>query len=231
MNDRNTPRPSRVPRPITQRQLEEMALRYVARYATSTAKLRDYLQRKLRERGWAEDTDADVETLISRYAGLGYVDDKSFAITRSESLLRRGYGTRRVSQSLHHAGIGSDLQDSIRPTDHAQRQAVLALAKRRRFGPFASAPVPPEKHEKQLAAMLRAGHRMEHVRAVLNAGSVAAAEAWVEEAWDKADGDAEGGHWGLGAGHGADDDAFDYDSGPDSGPDPDPAFENEPWSD
>lgn len=201
MDDRSTPRPSRTQRPITQRQLEDMALRYVARYATSTAKLRDYLKRKLRERGWSEDSEADVEALVLRHASLGHVDDKSFAKIRSDSLLRRGYGARRVAQSLSHAGIGTELQDSIRPSDHAQRQAVVALAKRRRFGPFASEAVSPEKREKHMAAMLRAGHRMDHVRQVLNAPDAAAAAEWAAEAWDAghaeddADMHADGAEW------------------------------------
>ena len=53
--DRNSPdrrRPSRErkpPRPLDAARLNEMALAYVARFATSAGKLSDYLRRKLRE--------------------------------------------------------------------------------------------------------------------------------------------------------------------------------------
>ncbi|MFK4872313.1 hypothetical protein ACI3K3_09880, partial [Novosphingobium sp. ZW T3_23] len=73
----------RNPQPLTEQRLEELALAYVARFATTQGKLRDYLQRKLRERGWvgAEDGEADgrdapdLDRLIGRYVELGYVDD------------------------------------------------------------------------------------------------------------------------------------------------------------
>ncbi|HYZ48955.1 MAG TPA: RecX family transcriptional regulator, partial [Sphingomonas sp.] len=39
--------------PLDAPALERFALRYVERYATTRARLADYLSRKLRERGWA----------------------------------------------------------------------------------------------------------------------------------------------------------------------------------
>ena len=42
----------RAPKPLDAPRLEELALAYVARFATSAAKLETYLRRKLRERGW-----------------------------------------------------------------------------------------------------------------------------------------------------------------------------------
>jgi regulatory protein len=45
-------RPRRALPPLDQAALQELALRYVGKYATTRAKLRAYLGRKLRERGW-----------------------------------------------------------------------------------------------------------------------------------------------------------------------------------
>src|SRR5690606_22662366 len=42
----------RAPKPLDAARLDELALTYVARFATSAAKLERYLKRKLRERGW-----------------------------------------------------------------------------------------------------------------------------------------------------------------------------------
>ncbi len=170
------------PQPLTEARLEELALAYVARFATTQGKLRDYLQRKLRERGWGEEQAPDLGRLIVRYVELGYVDDAGWARMKAGSLLRRGYGARRVGEALGHAGLDEDLREEVRPDEAAERGAALVLARRRRFGPFAvEAPDRPTR-EKQMAAMLRAGHRMEVARRILEADDVESAEQWVESA-------------------------------------------------
>ena len=55
MNAMPKARSGRKPRPkppLDEARLQEMALAYVARFATSAARLEAYLARKLRERGW-----------------------------------------------------------------------------------------------------------------------------------------------------------------------------------
>lgn len=168
--------------PLTPLRLEELALAYVARFATTQAKLRDYLQRKLRERGWENEGPPPVEALVSRYVELGYVDDAAWARMKAGSLLRRGYGARRVGEALHVAGVDADMQDDVRPDELEQRRAALVLARRRRFGPFAvQAPDRPTR-EKQVAAMMRAGHRLDIARQIVDAHDPDAAEEWVESA-------------------------------------------------
>ncbi len=174
-------RPRRTPTPLDPRQLEEIALAYVARFATSRTKLEGYLARKLRERGWADEAAAPVEAIAARMVAAGYVDDGAYARAKGGSLLRRGYGARRISQALQAAGIGAELREAARPGEAAERHAALALAAKRRLGPFSRAVPEREQREKQLAAMLRAGHRADHARAVLSAADAAAAEAWACE--------------------------------------------------
>ena len=159
-----------------------MALAYVARYATSSAKLSRHLTRKIRERGWVEDEpEPDISTLVERYVELGYIDDEAFATSRCESLLRRGYGARRVGQALSQAGIGEDIRDSLQPQEARQRQAALIMAQKRRFGPFGGEPPDRAQREKQIAAMLRAGHGFEEARRLVDAPSEDAAENWARE--------------------------------------------------
>lgn len=165
-----------------------MALAYVARFATSAGKLRQYLRRKLRERGWVEDTpEPDVDTLVARYVEKGYVDDEGFARAKSAGLLSRGYGARRIEQDLSAAGIGERLRVRFAPGEHARREAVAALARKRRFGPFAKEDVRqdaawPRRREKQLAAMIRAGHDFDHARRAIDAPDPEALDEWVDEA-------------------------------------------------
>ena len=60
----------------------------------------------------------------------------------------------------------------------AELRAALALAKKRRFGPFGNELPDRTVREKQLAAMLRAGHPLDLARALLAAASVEDAEDW-----------------------------------------------------
>ena len=94
--------------PLDQERLRELALVYVARFATSRGKLASYLDRKVRERGWAGDRPADPDGVVEQLAELGYVDDAAFALSKSRSLTARGYGVRRVEQALRSAGIGDE---------------------------------------------------------------------------------------------------------------------------
>jgi len=170
--------------PLNSAKLEELALAYVARFAVTEAKLAAYLARKLRERGWAEEEPREppVAALVERFAAQGYVDDAAWAKARSGSLLRRGYGARRVTEALGAAGIAADLRESLRPGEAAARQAGLALARKRRFGPFGIARPDKAGREKQIAAMLRAGHRLDTARELIDAESVEAAEEWAGSA-------------------------------------------------
>ena len=72
------------------------------------------------------------------------------------------------------------LREDVRAGDGEARRAAVALAARRRLGPW-GAPVERETRQKQLAAMLRAGHGFEAARAVIDAPTIAAAEEWAAE--------------------------------------------------
>lgn len=162
---------SRRPRPpLDAAKLEEMALAYVGRFATTRAKLRSYLGRKLRERGWDAPGAPDVEALIERYSRAGLIDDAAFALAKSQSLARRGYGRRRLTASLAAAGVEED--DRTGANDHADAEAAasaLRFAERRRIGPFAIGPADDRRiREKAIAAMVRAGHPLGLALTIVN---------------------------------------------------------------
>lgn len=168
--------------PLDRAKLEDLALGYVARFATSGARLEAYLQRKLRQRGVTECAEPiDIGAIVERLVALGYVDDEAFAAARAGGLLRRGYGARRVEEELRGAGIEAQLREQMAPDEAGARQAALALARRRRFGPFAPGPLDHAACEKQLAAMVRAGHSFDLARELLKAPDSQAAESWARE--------------------------------------------------
>jgi regulatory protein len=175
----------RAPKPLDSARLGDLALAYVARFSTTAAKLERYLRRKLRERGWDGEGEPQVGALVERYVELGYIDDEAFARARSGSLMRRGFGERRVRQALGEAGVAEELRERVRPGVGEARRAVLALARRRRFGPFGAAGLDKALREKQIAAMLRAGHPLDSARQIVDAANPAEAEQWAAEAADE----------------------------------------------
>jgi regulatory protein len=145
--------------PLDGERLRAVALTYVGRYATSCARLAAYLERKIAQRGWSDDTTPPVASIIAQFAELGYVDDEAFAKTRSESLLRRGYGPNRLKISLRVSGIGTDIIDQATDIDPENiLAAALVFARRKRIGPYAKNAISPDIRQKMIASMLRAGH-------------------------------------------------------------------------
>ncbi len=180
---------AREPRPIDAAQLQELALGYAARYATTTAKLRRYLQRKLRERLWTPEQPADIDALLDRIAALGYVDDRAFAAAKLRDMRGRGFGLARVRGALSAAGVArEDVAAALAPDDDADGPdsafaPAIAFARRRRFGPFARPDTvsDPARRNRELAAMARAGHGFDVARQVLAAPDEASAMALLEE--------------------------------------------------
>ncbi len=159
----------RTPTPLNESRLNELALRYVGRFSTTRAKLRSYLARKIRERGWDGAREPDLARIADRFAEQGYVDDAAYALAKSEALTGRGYGKRRVLEQLRAAGVAEE--DGAAAREHAQAEAVAAalrFAKRRRLGPFAASTISdPKEREKALGAMIRAGHGFGLARAII----------------------------------------------------------------
>lgn len=158
-------------RPLGAAKLDELALAYVARFATSRAKLTRYLSRKVRESEWIDEIDAMTacEAVADRMERLRYLDDRQYAAMRAGAMTRRGLGVRRVKAQLYVDGIAeADSGEAIETAEGAAMTAAVGFARRRRFGPFAvSATDDPKLRERQIAAFLRAGHSMAIARRIL----------------------------------------------------------------
>jgi regulatory protein len=158
----------RIPPPLDRDSLDRLALRYVERFATTRAKLAAYLDRKVRERGW-DGPAADSNAIAERMVELGYIDDLAFAEAKARSMARRGLGARRVAQAFHAAGIAADDADAVAPgIAESAVDAALALARRKRIGPFAATAPDRILREKQLAQMVRGGHAFALARRIVD---------------------------------------------------------------
>ncbi len=155
--------------PLDSDTLDRLALRYVERFATTEGKLVDYLRRKIRERGW-DGVAADPAGVAARMVALGYIDDRAFAEAKAAALTRRGLGQGRVTAALRQARVGEDDAASVRPAvAEGAVDSAMAFARRKRIGPFAPAAADHALREKQIGAMIRAGHSFALARTIAGA--------------------------------------------------------------
>lgn len=168
--------------------MNDLALSYVARFATSKAKLARYLSRKIYESEWVDEMDPIIATdmVVEKMERLSFLDDRQYATMRGGALTRRGLGVRRVALQLRVDGISEDdAGEALASAEAAAHGAALRFARRRRFGPFATSPLDdPARRERQMAAFVRAGHAPELARRILAVapGDEAALRALDEEA-------------------------------------------------
>ncbi len=106
-------RKKRMPRKATAKHLENAALYYLQRFATSAENLKRVLMRKVLRSAHFHGTDADegearVKDLIKRYRASGLLDDTVFARARAASLHRRGNSARQIRGKLRQKGVADE---------------------------------------------------------------------------------------------------------------------------
>jgi len=168
--------------------LEQAALRYLERYSSSVAGLRRVLRRRIRraarmsegdeKRSDVAAGDAMIETVLRRMTKSGLLDDARYAEFRAGSLSRRGGSLYVIRRDLMTRGVASPLIDAAlealkretgaESSDETDLAAALALAKRRRLGPFRAPTVRAALRMRDLAALGRAGFAFEIAKKVID---------------------------------------------------------------
>jgi regulatory protein len=159
--EKHQPRP---PARMSEDTLADAAVTYLSRYASSTGNLRRVLTRKVRLSAAYHGDDPEpllafVETLVSRHAAAGAVDDRQYAASQTRKLRRRGASTRILLQHLGAKGVPRDVIAEAADSAASRADdgpAAVRFARRRRLGPFRAADR-PEHRLFDLAAMGRAG--------------------------------------------------------------------------
>ena len=167
------------PKKISKAYLENAALYYLQRYATSAANLKRVLMRKVKRSCAFHQADADdfaplVDELVIRYTSVGLLDDKSFAVARVTSLRRQGLSRQAITAKLQVKGLTvSQIENALHAVDEEHEEpemdAAIAYAKRKKLGPWRKKPLtdPPRDRQKEMAAMGRAGFSLEMARKAL----------------------------------------------------------------
>lgn len=182
----------RIPPRITPSYLENAALHYLERFAASGASLRRVLMRKI-DRSIAHWGGERVEhaqaldAVITKLAGLGYIDDQAYAGMKTRSLHRQGKGMRAIRATLAAKGIDSELTDQALHAlvdEHPEPDlaAAIRLARKRRLGPFRPADKRAETRAKDMNALARSGFGFDIARRVIDAEDDAALTEMLDQA-------------------------------------------------
>ena len=168
----------KTPKKISKTYLENAALYYLQRYATSAENLKRVLMRKVKRSCSFHGTQIDdfiplVDELVARYMSVGLVDDKSFAQARVTSLRRQGHSGRAIMARLQAKGLTSaQIETALKNVDEGEEEpelaAAIAYARRKKLGQWRKKPLKdPKDQQKELAALGRAGFSYEIARQAL----------------------------------------------------------------
>lgn len=188
-------RQRKVPKKITPGYLEKAALFYLERYSSSAGNLRRVLDRKIgnsiREHGTPSKEEAAtwVAELIAKLQRNRLLDDQAYAISRVRRLYAEGKSLGRIRQTLAVKGIAKEDADAAlerlaaeSSTPVSDLPAAAAFARKRKLGPYRGDPAERvEMRQKDLGALARRGFSQAVAMKVLNAESVEALAAMLQE--------------------------------------------------
>jgi regulatory protein len=169
-------------KPVTERYLQNAAIYYLGRFASSAANLGQVLERKVRRRN--EDHHRPTQeqmdwigAVVEKCVTLGLVDDTEYARNRALSLHNSGKSERRIKDGLKQKGVGpEDIENAIAELrrdkgEGLEMSAAIAYARRRRFGPFRSGEADTDKMRRELASFARAGFGFSLSKRIVEAAS------------------------------------------------------------
>jgi regulatory protein len=186
LNDNNKThsgkRRPKITRKVSAASLENAALYYLGRFATSSENLRQVLERRILRAAKHHDTDIKacnqlVGDLIQRYLESGILNDGIYAQTQAASMNRRGKSLRAIRARLRQKAVSSDVIDDALAVlagevGQLDLAAAIAYARKRRLGPYRRNTGKPENPEKELAALARSGFSYALALRILEAKNV-----------------------------------------------------------
>jgi regulatory protein len=168
----------RQPKRISRQYLENAALYYLQRYATSAENLRRVLARKVKRSCLFHKLPEDefhpmIEDLIKRYLSSGLLNDNGFAEAKAATLRRQGKSRRAIEAKLSAKGLGkahiASALEKAGDGDDDELAAACAFAKKKKLGRYRLKPLAdPKAAQKEMAALARAGFDYETARKALN---------------------------------------------------------------
>jgi regulatory protein len=164
------------PRKLSKTYLENAALHYLGRYASTAANLRRVMRRKIQRSAKAHEQNPDefiaiVEDMITRYIRSGLINDEVFTRARVESLRRSGASRKTIAVKLQMKGVESDMAtEHAKGSEDDEIAAAHVFARKKQLGPYRKKTPHDIKKEqaKDIGKMARAGYSYEVIKSVLS---------------------------------------------------------------
>jgi regulatory protein len=163
------------PKPLDSARLTDLAYFHVSRFAVTEGRLKQYLIRKVREKGWASEEQVSdiIDQISARLVQLGAVNDLAVARSTVSVARQKGLAGHRVRLALATKQVKAEhVAEVLQPNDETDTEAealdaARRFARRKRLGPWRTVPLTPERERKETSAMIRAGHAHAIARTVL----------------------------------------------------------------
>lgn len=174
---------NRRPTRLAIKDLDQIALDYLARFATTKKRVQEMLVRRIRKSAHFHGDDpapmlAAIPAVIEKLERNRFLDDEAFAGMKAASLTRRGTSRRQIGAKLSQLGINQEMHGNamaglVEEFGDVEESAAIAYAQRRRLGRYRARHIAGEQRQVQakrdLAAMARAGFSFALAKRVLDA--------------------------------------------------------------
>ncbi|MGA9525788.1 MAG: regulatory protein RecX [Myxococcaceae bacterium] len=166
------------PRKVSPRSLENAALHYLKRYASTVSRLRAVLVRRvdrsIRMHGGDRAEALEwVDALIQKLLRSGLIDDQAYARMKAQSLRSSGRSARMIALKLRMKGVPEDLlaQHLAEATaEISEEDAARTWARKKRMGPYrATEEARRENRQRDLASLARAGFSFDTAKKIIDA--------------------------------------------------------------
>ncbi len=157
-------KPIKLRKKITASYLENSGAYYLQRFAASSMRFRQVMTRKIdlscrdHPEQNREDCLALLDTLITKFIDLGYLNDQSFAKGLFYSLSLRGYSRQKILVHMKMKGVPEHEISECLGAEDSEHELAMAIRyiKRKKLGAFSMRDV-ENGHQKALASLARNG--------------------------------------------------------------------------
>ena len=179
------------------KRLENKALHYLGRYASTEARLKDVLGR-FAKRKMAEEDPIRMAKLIDDMVvscrDKGYVNDQFFAEQKTASMRRQGASRLQIKRKLYERGVADQvinqaIHDYDDDQDHdVEIESALIYARKRRLGPYRKPPIGQTEmkegwQQKHYASLARAGYSAKTIGIIMALDDSVSAEALLQDGY------------------------------------------------
>lgn len=175
--------------------LNELALKYLSRYSTSSISLAKYLEKKaksfyknelLDNEQFLNEIKSALEETIEYMLKLGYLNDDLYTKYKTKSLVTKGKSTLNIKNSLYEKGLSkSNINNYVNEDNsyYINLSSAIKTVKKKKFGPYRNnnknLKIPEDEYElhnlesknflhKEITSLLRYGFPYDIIKKVLN---------------------------------------------------------------